>query len=220
MMKDENMSLKKPKTEAQNLLKIESPNAERLFTYDNRALRREAWIATSLYIFILLWVLCLKFCNAQMLTQNYINLSELTLRERFLWDVVPFYTRQNHTVQWLEFFANSLVFAPFGVLLNYMFAKRNILRDFALCVGLSLSIEIFQLFTLLGGFATVDLIMNSVGYFVGLFIYYLIFKKRSTKTCIWVCRVANFIFLPTFIYALVTALLNGELIVAILTRTL
>ena len=220
MMKDENMSLKKPKTEAQNLLKIESPNAERLFTYDNRALRREAWIATSLYIFILLWVLCLKFCNAQMLTQNYINLSELTLRERFLWDIVPFYTRQNHTVQWLEFFANSLVFAPFGVLLNYMFAKRNILRDFALCVGLSLSIEIFQLFTLLGGFATVDLIMNSVGYFVGLFIYYLIFKKRSTKTCIWVCRVANFIFLPTFIYALVTALLNGELIVAILTRTL
>lgn len=219
-LKDENMSLKKPKTEAQNLLKIENPNADRLFTYDNRALRREAWIATSLYIFILLWALCLKFGNAQMLTQNYINLSELTLRERFLWDIVPFYTRQNHTVQWLEFFANSLVFAPFGVLLNYMFAKRNILRDFALCLGLSLSIEIFQLFTLLGGFATVDLIMNSVGYFVGLFIYYLIFKKRSTKICIWTCRVANFVFLVLFIYAFGTTLQNGELILAILKKQL
>lgn len=137
-----------------------------------------------------------------------------------MWDIVPFYTRQNHTVQWLEFFANSLVFAPFGVLLNYMFAKRNILRDFALCVGLSLSIEIFQLFTLFGGFATVDLIMNSVGYFVGLFIYYLIFKKRSTKTCIWVCRAFNFVFLILFVYALVTTIQNGELIIGILTRTL
>lgn len=204
----------------QKELKIGNRNPEGLFTYDAHVLRREAWIATGLYIFILLWVLCLKFCNAQMLTQNYVNLSELTLRERFLWDIVPFYTRQNHTLQWLEFFANSLVFAPFGVLLNYMFAKRNVLRDFALCVGLSLSIEIFQLFTLLGGFATVDLIMNSLGYFVGLGIYYLIFKKRTTKTCIWVCRSFNFIFLALFVYAFVTTMQSGELILSILTKQL
>ena len=219
-MKNAKMTLEKKKTMLQKELKIENRNPEGLFTYDAHVLRREAWIATGLYIFILLWVLCLKFCNAQMLTQNYVNLSELTLRERFLWDIVPFYTRQNHTLQWLEFFANSLVFAPFGVLLNYMFAKRNVLRDFALCVGLSLSIEIFQLFTLLGGFATVDLIMNSLGYFVGLGIYYLIFKKRTTKTCIWVCRAFNFIFLALFVYAFVTTMQSGELILSILTKQL
>ena len=195
-------------------------NAETLFTYDQRALQREVVFATILYLFILLWGLCLKFSSAEMLARNYKNLSELNLRERFLWDIVPFYTRQNHTVQRLEFVANSLVFAPFGVLLNYLFKKRNILRDFALCVGLSLSIEVFQLFTLLGGFATADLIMNSLGYFLGLGVYYLVFKKRTTKTCIWTCRVANFIFLPLFIYALVTTLQNGELIVAILTKQL
>lgn len=195
-------------------------NAETLFTYDQRALQREVVFATVLYLFILLWGLCLKFSSAEMLARNYKNLSELNLRERFLWDIVPFYTRQNHTVQRLEFVANSLVFAPFGVLLNYLFKKRNILRDFALCVGLSLSIEVFQLFTLLGGFATADLIMNSLGYFLGLGVYYLVFKKRTTKTCIWTCRVANFIFLPLFIYALVTTLQNGELIVAILTKQL
>ena len=195
-------------------------NAETLFTYDQRALQREVVFATILYLFILLWGLCLKFSSAEMLARNYKNLSELNLRERFLWDIVPFYTRQNHTVQRLEFVANSLVFAPVGVLLNYLFKKRNILRDFALCVGLSLSIEVFQLFTLLGGFATADLIMNSLGYFLGLGVYYLIFKKRTIKTCIWTCRVANFVFLPLFIYALVTTLQNGELIVAILTKQL
>ncbi|MBQ7392564.1 MAG: VanZ family protein [Clostridia bacterium] len=214
------MGAYKPKREVDTLQKSVKTEPFGLFTYDERALRREVIYATVFYTFILFWIVCLKFGNAEMLARNYKNLSELTLEERFLWDIVPFYTRQNHTVQWLEFFANSLVFAPFGVLLNYMFAKRNILRDFALCVGLSLSIEIFQLFTLLGGFATVDLIMNSVGYFVGLFIYYLIFKKRSTKTCIWVCRAFNFVFLILFVYALATTIQNGELIIGILTRTL
>ena len=214
------MRLEKAKTEKTEKLKNSEQGKIGLLAYHERTLRLEAWVATGLYIFILLWVLCLKFCNAQMLTQNYINLSELTLRERFLWDIVPFYTRQNHTLQWLEFFANSLVFAPFGVLLNYMFAKRSVLRDFALCVGLSLSIEVFQLFTLLGGFATVDLIMNSLGYFVGLGIYYLIFKKRTMKICIWTCRVANFVFLVLFIYAFGTTLQNGELILAILKKQL
>ena len=214
------MRLEKAKTEKTEKLKNSEQGKIGLLAYHERALRREAWVATGLYIFILLWVLCLKFCNVQMLMQNYINLSELTIRERFLWDIVPFYTRQNHTVQWLEFFANSIVFAPFGVLLNYLFKKRNILRDFALCLALSLSIEVFQLFTLLGGFATVDLIMNSLGYFVGLGIYYLIFKKRTMKICIWTCRVANFVFLVLFIYAFGTTLQNGELILAILKKQL
>ena len=215
-MNSKKSALKAPETNK----KTKKRNSNLVFTYDNRALRREVIFATSMYLFILIWALSLKFGSAVLLTRNYINLSELTLRERFLWDIVPFHTRQNHVEQWIEFFANSLVFAPFGVLLNYLFKKRNILRDFALCLGLSLTIEVFQLFTLLGGFASEDLIMNSLGYFLGLGVYYLIFKKRTIKTCIWTCRVANFIFLPLFIFALVTTLQNGELILSILTKTL
>ena len=217
---NKSMALKKREKGHEELLELTEKKNRYLWRYNEQMLRLEVVFATIFYVFILLWVLCLKFGNVQMLTQNYINLSELTLRERFLWDIVPFYTRQNHTLQWLEFFANSLVFAPFGVLLNYLFAKKNILRDFALCLGLSLSIEVFQLFTMLGGFATVDLIMNALGYFVGLGLYYLIFKKRSIKTCIWVCRVANFIFFALFFCALVTTVENRELIVDILTKQL
>ncbi len=214
------MGLKKQKRGVDAIQKSLLPESLGSFTYDTRALRREVVFAICLYTGILFWIVCLKFGNAEMLARNYKNLSELTLEERFLWDLVPFYTRQNHTLQWLEFFANSFIFAPYGVLLNYLFKKRMILRDFALCVGLSLFIEVFQLFTLLGGFATVDLIMNSVGYFVGLGIYHLIFKKRTLKTCIWVCRAFNFIFLILFVYAFGTALQNGELILAILTKRL
>ena len=193
---------------------------ESFFTYNTRALRREVIFAISLYTGILLWIICLKFSNAEMLARNYKNLSELTLHERFMWDIVPFHTRQNHDLQKLEFIANSLIFVPYGILLNYLFKKRNIFRDALLCFGFSLAIEVFQLYTMLGGFATEDLIMNTLGYFVGLILYYLFFEERKQKTCIWVCRVFNFILLPTFIYALVTALQNGELIISILTRQL
>ena len=185
-----------------------------------RILRFEVLFAIALYTFVLLWIVCLKLGNAETLTRNYINLTELTLEERFMWDIIPFHTRQNHELQRMEFIANSLIFAPFGVLLNYAFKKRNIFRDVFLCFAFSLTIEVFQLYSLLGGFATEDLIMNTLGYFVGLIFYYLIFKKRTVKTCIWVCRIANFILLPVFIYALVTALQNGELILSILDRTL
>ena len=200
--------------------KIPKERFKTFFVYDEHALRREVVFAIFFYIGVLLWALCFKFGSAAMLARNYVNLSELTLRERFLWDIVPFYTRQNHVVQWIEFFANSLAFAPFGVLLNYLFKKRNILRDFALCLGLSLCIEVFQLFTMLGGFATVDLIMNSLGYFLGLVLYYLIFKKRTQKTCVWVCRVFNFILLTLFICSISTIVQNWELIVGIITRRL
>lgn len=194
--------------------------AKALLECNERTLRREVIVLTSLYLWILLWIVCLKLGRAEMLRTNYINLSQLNLRERFLWDIVPFYTRQNHTVQRLEFVANSLIFAPFGVLFNYLFKKKNVVRDAFLCFLLSLAIEVFQLFTLLGGFATVDLIMNTLGYFVGLGLYYLIFKKRTVRTCVWVCRVANLVFLPLAVYALVTALQNGELILSILTKQL
>ena len=201
----------------QKQLKLETPG---LLRYDERMLRLEVICALCLYTFILLWIVCLKFGNAEMLTRNYINLTELNLEERFMWDIVPFHTRQNHELQQMEFIANSLIFAPYGVLLNYLFKKRNIFRDVFLCFAFSLSIEVFQLYSLLGGFATEDLIMNTLGYFVGLIFYYLIFQKRTLKTCIWVCRVANFILLPIFVYALITTLQNWELIISILNRTL
>jgi glycopeptide antibiotics resistance protein len=189
-------------------------------TNNERTLRREVAVALVFWSAFVLWVICFKFCNTQMLTANYCNLSELTLTERFLYDIVPFRTRQNHTEQWLEFFANSLIFAPYGVLLNYLFKKRNIFRDVVLCFLLSLSVEVFQLYTMLGGFATVDLIMNTLGYFVGLVFYYLLFKKRSVRTCVWICRVFNLLLLPVVAYVVYTTVQNWQLIVDIATQQL
>ena len=191
-----------------------------LLAPNESTLRREVAGALIFWSAFILWVICLKFCNTEMLVRNYRNLSELTLEERFWYDIVPFYTRQNHFVQRLEFVANSLIFAPYGVLLNYLFKKRNIFRDVFLCFFLSLSIEVFQLYTMLGGFATVDLITNTLGYFIGLVFFYLIFKKRTVRTCVWVCRIFNLLLLPVVAYVVYTTVQNWQLIVDIATQQL
>ena len=191
-----------------------------LFSCDERENKRAVAFATCAYIIVLFWALWLKFNDFYMVVLNYQWLSEMTVKERFLYDIVPFQIRYDFIRELLQFPANAIVFAPFGVLLNHLFSKKNIWRDLAICFGISLSIEIVQLFTIIGNFATADLIMNTLGYFIGGPFYYLIFAKLSTKQTVWVYRVADTILFVTLIVVAVTTIDNWELISAILTKTL
>ena len=155
-----------------------------------------------------------------MVVLNYQWLSKLTVWERFLYDIVPFQIRFDFWNQFLQFPANAIIFAPLGVVLPYVFKKKNIWRDVAICFGVSLSIEIVQLFTIIGNFATADLIMNTLGYFIGFAFCRLIFSKLSTQKMVWVYRAVNLILIPLLIAVVVTTIQNWELISAILTRTL
>lgn len=191
-----------------------------LFSYDKREQHRAVAFATGAYIVVLFWALWLKFNDFHMVVLNYQWLSKLSIKERFLYDIVPFQIRYDFWNQFVQFPANAVVFAPFGVFLNHLFSKKNIWRDLAICFGVSLSIEIVQLFTIIGSFATADLIMNTLGYFIGLAVYYLIFAKLSTQQTVWLYRIVNAILFVALIVVIVTTVGNWELISAILTRTL
>lgn len=191
----------------------------RLIT-DETALQKDAIFSTIAYIVVLFWALWLKFNDFHMVVLNYQWLSKLTVWERFLYDIVPFQIRFDFWNQFLQFPANAIIFAPLGVVLPYVFKKKNIWRDVAICFGVSLSIEIVQLFTIIGNFATADLIMNTLGYFIGFAFYRLIFSKLSTQKMVWVYRAVNLILIPLLIAVVVTTIQNWELISAILTRTL
>ena len=191
-----------------------------LFSYDKREQHRAVAFATGAYIVVLFWALWLKFNDFHMVVLNYQWLSKLSIKERFLYDLIPFQIRYDFWGQFVQFPANAVVFAPFGVFLNHLFTKKNIWRDLAICFGVSLSIEIVQLFTIIGSFATADLIMNTLGYFIGLAVYYLIFAKLSTQQTVWLYRVVNAILFVALIVVIVTTVGNWELISTILTRTL
>ena len=190
------------------------------FSGDEKELHRNVVFATCAYIVVLFWALWLKFNDFHMVVLNYQWLSKLSIKERFLYDLIPFQIRFDFWNQFIQFPANAVVFAPFGVVLNHLFSKKNIWRDLAICFGVSLSIEIVQLFTIIGNFATADLIMNTLGYFIGLVFYYLIFAKLSTQQKVWLYRVVDAILVLLLIVVVATTIGNWELISAILTRTL
>ena len=191
-----------------------------LFSCDEQECKRTVVFATGAYIVVLFWALWLKFNDFHMVVLNYQWLSKMTVRERLLYDIIPFQIRFDFWNQFLQFPANAIVFAPFGVLFNHLFSKKNVWRDLAICFGVSLSIETVQLFTIIGNFATADLIMNTLGYLIGLAFYRLIFKKLSTLQKVWLYRVADAILLVMLIVVVVTTIGNWELIVAILARKL
>ena len=191
-----------------------------LFACDEQELRRGARFAAVAYTVLLFWALWLKFNDFHMVVPNYHWLSTMSVKERFLYDLIPFQIRFDFTNQFLQFPANAIIFAPFGVILPYCFKKGNIWRDLAVCFGVSLSIEVVQLFTIIGNFATADLIMNTLGYFIGFALYRLIFSKLSTQKTVWVYRASSLLLLAFLSVAVVTTINNRELIIAILTRTL
>lgn len=143
-------------------------------------------IGIVLYILFLLWVIYFKFGKVDLVWHNAYSISHLSPLERFMFDIVPFDFSNSpsvqHTSQLVDEILNMLIFAPFGVALPLLNKKIKILPQLLFCFGLSLIIEITQYFTAIGGLASDDLIMNTLGYFVGLIFYILIFKKISDKT--------------------------------------
>ena len=183
-------------------------------------IQRLSSVVTVLFILLLFWALWLK-CNIPMLVKmSYAHLSEMSLYDRFMFNIIPFYVWQNFFLQWTEIVINGLIFAPFGVLLNHVFVKTNVLRDLAICFFVSLVIEITQLFTIIGNFATVDLVMNTLGYFIGFAIYRLIFEKLSLRKTIGFYRIVATAAMLLLAFAIWNTIQNRELLIAILTRTL
>ena len=191
--------------------------------HDEAILRRLAVSATLMYVWILIWALVLKLGNAEMLTGNYINLKQLTVKERLAWDLIPFHYRGEGAYKTkiiLDTVMNCFVFAPFGIMFGYVFKKRNILRDVAICLGFAVLIEFLQFITMLGNPATEDLITNPIGYFIGLVFYALIFKRLSVRQSVKVAVVTNTVFGVTVAVSLVTVIRSAELIFQIITKTL
>ena len=195
---------------------------EKYLPYDEKTLRGLCISITVIFIWLLVWMLLFKFSRADMLIRNYINITQMTIPERIMWDLIPFNYRGDSVQikdQITTTILNAIVFAPFGVLFNFIFKKRNILRDAFLAFGISLAFELTQLATVLGNIATEDLITNTFGYFIGLGIYYLIFKRLSTKANVIFFAAAHLLLFVLVAISIVTTIGAADVIWAILTKT-
>ena len=157
-----------------------------------------------LYLLFFVWALYFKFGYIDYVRECSSGLSELTTKERFLFDIIPFDFGNTHQ-KFLHFIINILnllIFIPFGIILMF---NENVKwkKQALICFAISLIFEVTQFFTLIGGFASDDLLMNTLGYFVSISIYNLIFKKLKDKTKYYILVVSNFILLPIVIYSFI-----------------
>ena len=196
---------------------------EKYLPYNEQMLRRLIYITMTIFMWLIIWSLVFKCSREDILVRNYSNLIVMTKKERILWDLIPFNYRGTDLYKYKQMLLtvlNLFVLAPLGVIFNYLFKRKNVLRDVAIVFGISFSIELIQFLTVLGNPATEDLITNVAGYFIGLLLFNLIFKRLSVKQSIWFFVSANVILLFAAGYSIVTTVRAFDTIIAIITKAI
>ncbi|MBQ9730505.1 MAG: VanZ family protein [Bacilli bacterium] len=177
-----------------------------------------------IYLLLFVWVIIFK-CNIDSsLVNGYQYLKTISLKERFMLYLIPFkkYETDSLIKMTIDMILNIIIFIPFGLYLSYFIKKNKFIKTLVISIGVTLFIEFFQLFSLLGSFQTEDIIVNILGGVLGYTAYLLIYKDNPYRIKILnICSlVAIFIFLPVLIYGLVNTIKEFDLYVSIVTRSL
>ena len=168
--------------------------------------KKFVYLLLCFYFIILIWIILFK-CN--LLVDSLINPQQLSLVERFFNYLIPFsdirYIFQaKQGVVWQSFVClmNIVVFIPMGILLRLILKACPTLT---IILSTTIAFELFQLFTAMGCFATTDLLLNTLGGVIGMWLYRIISPKLSKKTinillqwlCVFTAPIALFAVVQT-----------------------
>ena len=120
------------------------------------------------YLFILLWLVLFKFSYDPVGVLNDFQTRSLNL--------IPF--ARTHKS---EMIANILAFVPFGVMLGVNFKQVVFRHKLAVILAFSLAVESIQYVLAIGVADITDVIMNTLGGFVGLAIYAVVNKYTNER---------------------------------------
>lgn len=181
------------------------------------------------YCIILIWVVFFK-CNIYLsVTNGYFEFKTLTTEERFLYFIVPFedYFTDNidfNLMKWKDGALNLLLFIPFGLYLSFFVKNKKFLKTMSISLVTIITIEIIQLYTLLGSLQTEDLIINLVGTLLGYLLYKLIYKKNNGIVRLTILNILSIIALIASaivgIYAIINTANQFDLYLDIVARRL
>ena len=109
---------------------------------------------------------------------------DFTVQERFNFYLVPFkdyiegpfLSQIDNIIQ--DDILNICLFIPFGLYLAFFIKKNRFLKVFLFSFIFSSFFELFQLYSLIGSFATKDIITNTLGGCIGALLCFLIYKKH------------------------------------------
>lgn len=147
-------------------------------------------ISFSLYVVLLIWIIVFKF-RLDVHSLKYIRYINL----------VPF--KNNGYVNGLrETFINIVLFIPLGMYLNYFF-KNNRFLNLGISILTSFSFEFFQYILHIGVSDITDVIMNTLGGFIGIaIIYFSFFITDKVKNLKFLNKLIEYIlvFIPIVLF--------------------
>ena len=160
------------------------------------------------YLVLLVWVIVFKCNNIKSLHIEFNR--GMTILERLKFKAIPFkYTieriLEGRPLEILATIFNVVCFVPMTTLFRLL--KLSGKQSLLLAGGISMAIEIFQLFSCWGGFDVSDWILNMLGAWLGVALFKP-FAKLTDKTQCVILGVCSLIALPVDIFAIVNTALN------------
>ena len=180
------------------------------------------------YLILLIWIVVFKCNYNSSMLKTYCYFSQMNLEQRFKFFLVPFndyfiepftQTRMN-TFQ--DDMLNIAIFIPLGLYVSYFIKNKKFLKTLGIVFILSATFEVFQLFSLVGAFASKDLITNLLGAILGYLIFRLIYKKNNGIIRLTILNVLSIFavitFVPIAIFAIVNTIQDIDIYIEIFTR--
>lgn len=175
----------------------------------------------AVYFALLVWAILFKFGMTDYLLRFYVNTaSKLSATHLFFRSIIPFakiYIGDEiiirHSVSITDAL-NVLVFIPFGFFVFYL-TGENTKKAFKYALCATVFFEVIQYFTLIGAFATKDIITNFLGALIGVLIFKACKKisfSRAYNVCAIVLLFCGAIMLAVAVYT-VAANFDGYLFI-------
>ena len=183
-----------------------------------------------IYICLIIWVVMFKCNLMDSIYKAYAFVSEQTLLERFTRFIIPFkdytedfFSNQIHILI-KDDILNFLIFIPLGLYLAFFINDKKLIKTLLITFITSLFFELFQLFSLIGSFATKDFITNLLGSFIGFMGYKLIYKKENSEIKLIILNIISImviiVFSPIVIYAFINTIKHFNVYVDVILRRL
>lgn len=156
-------------------------------------MKKTTHILFTIYIFLVIWIILFKLA---------ISVDQLPQFRSI--NLIPFYYPNKTTYQIREVLDNLIIFIPFGLYLKTLSidSKRTVFLGFLF----SFSLELSQYIFCIGASDITDLITNTTGALVGVFIYYLlkkIFKDKTNMIVITLASIVTVLFISLIIIILI-----------------
>lgn len=168
------------------------------------------YISFFLYFSLLVWIVIFK-CNLYIpVSESMIIMPTKPLIERISLSL-PTIERIKNMMRDIDFWRNIIIFIPLGIYLPLISRRVRLLSGTLIAFLISLSFEISQVFTCIGGFTLEDLFSNTVGFLIG----YIIFKVAMNRLPEGVINIINIAIIviatPIFLYATYNTAVNWEI---------